>query len=232
MKRIARLVFVMLLAGCQQTPQRIDTPRTEGLDKSYTVDLPTGWIRQGTFDNSTLLASRNGFLLEFIAITKRPLKEAFLMTKKAATDGMLPAELAELEIAEIKSSDQFTAALTVVENEPAEIAGRDGFQIRVSYKNARGLEIQRVVYGFIDKTAYYQLAFQAPMLYYFDTYYPDFEKAVASFQLSAGNTKTAGVPAESVVLFAPCGSPVAPFTASGQKRARTDTKLTRELPSG
>jgi hypothetical protein len=224
MKRIARLVFVMLLTGCQQTPQRIDTPRTEGLDKSYTVDLPTGWIRQGTFDNKTLLASRNGFLLEFIAIAKRPLKEAFPMTKKAATEGMLPAELAELEIAEIKSSDQFTAALTVVENEPAEIAGRDGFRIQVSYKNARGLELQRVVYGFIDKTGYYQLAFQAPMLYYFGTYYPDFEKAVASFQLSGDSKKTSGTRGSPLSCSPSCGNTVALFTAGGRKRWRTDTR--------
>jgi predicted dehydrogenase len=51
-------------------------------------------------------------------------------------------------------------------------------------KNSRGLEIQRVVYGFADKSAYYRIHFTAPKLYYFDTYYPEFEKTVASFKVT------------------------------------------------
>jgi hypothetical protein len=38
------------------------------------------------------------------------------------------------------------------------------------------------------------MSFEAPALYYFDTYYPDFQKAVASFELrGAGNKKTTGI---------------------------------------
>ena len=190
MKPVITLLLVLLFVGCAQVPSRVDTPRNEGPDKSYTVELPIGWIKQATPDNATLLASRNGFLLEVIAITKRPVKEAFPKIKKAATPEMLPAELAELEIAQMKSQDQFTAALTVMENEPAEIAGHTGFRVGVRYKNNRGLEIQRVVYGFADKSAYYDIGYGAPILYYFDTYYPDFQKVVASFQLSDSNKKT------------------------------------------
>jgi hypothetical protein len=191
-KKSSIFALVLLVAACVAPPQRVDTPRTEGPDKAYSVDLPVGWIRQVT-QNRQLLASRDGILLDYILISKTSLKEAFPKTKKAASDSMLPAELAEFEIAEIKSQDQFTAALTVVENEPAEIAGQEGFRIRMRYKNSRGLEIQRVVYGLADKSAYYQIAFEAPSLYYFDAYYPAFQKTVASFQLS-GNKKTASLP--------------------------------------
>jgi hypothetical protein len=188
MNRILASMFVILFAGAgcaPMPPSRVDTARSEGPDKSYTVDLPIGWIKQGSPDSRNLFASRDGFLLEAIAIKKQPIKEAFPKTKKAATAQMLPAELAELEIAEIKSQDQFTAALTVTQNEPAEIAGQEGFCLRVRFRNTGGLEIQRVVYGLVDKSAYYEIAFQAPMLYYFDKYYPDFEKVVESFQLTA-----------------------------------------------
>jgi hypothetical protein len=185
MTRILASMFVLVFTACMQMPSRVDTARSEAPDKSYTVDLPIGWIKQGSPNNRTLAASRDGFLLEAIAITKHPIKEAFPKTKKAATAQMLPAELAELEIAEIKRQDEFTAALTVAQNEPAEIAGHEGFDLRVRYKNTRGLEIQLVVYGFVDKAAYYEIAFQAPMLYYFDKHYPDFQKVVESFQLTA-----------------------------------------------
>ena len=81
--------------------------------------------------------------------------------------------------------DEFTAALNVLENEPAEISGTDGYKLRMSYRNSRGLEIQRVVYGFADKSAYYRIHFTAPKLYYFDTYYPEFEKVIGSFKMVA-----------------------------------------------
>jgi hypothetical protein len=185
MNRILALMFVILFAGCVPMPSRVDTAHSEGPDKSYTVDLPIGWIKQGLPNNLTLIASRNGFLLEAIVIAKQPIKEAFPKTKKAATAQMLPAELAELAIAEMKSQDEFTAALTVTQNEPAEIASHEGFGLRVRFRNTRGLEIQRVVYGFVDNSAFYEIAFQAPMLYYFDKYYPDFQKVVESFRLTA-----------------------------------------------
>ena len=183
MTRMLASLSIVLLAGCVAHPQRVDKPHTEAPDKSYTVDLPVGWIMQTAPDGKAVLVSRNGFLLEVIVFTKRPLKEAFPKTRKAATAEMLPAELAELEIAEAKTQDEFAAALSVLENEPAEISGQDGFKLRVSYKNSRGLEIQRVVYGFAEKNAYYRIHFTAPRLYYFDTYYPEFEKVMASFKM-------------------------------------------------
>jgi hypothetical protein len=42
-----------------------------------------------------------------------------------------------------------------------------------------------VEYGLADKSGYYLLDYFAPTLYYFDKYYPDFQKVVESFQLTA-----------------------------------------------
>jgi len=196
------VTMALLSTGCVQTPTRVDVARSEAPDKSYTVDLPVGWIKQVSYDNRKLFASRDGPLLEVIEVSRHPLKEAFPKTKHAASDSMLPAELAELEIAEIKTEDQYTAALNVMQNEPAEIGGHEGFRIRVSFKNARGLEIQRVTTGFADKAAYHQLAFQAPILYYFDTYYPEFEKTLASFQLAGSAKKTGSIPATTMTARA------------------------------
>ena len=187
MRYAAPVMLVALLAGCAGQPARVKEARTDAPDKSYVVELPVGWIQQTTQDKR-LMASRDGFLLEEIVIAHRPLKEAFPKTKAAATDSLLPSELAERELAEDKAQDQFLAAATVVSNEPFEISGREGFQLRISYHNNRGLELQRVVYGVADKSGYYRIAFEAPMLYYFDTYYPQFEKVVTSFQLAGGKS--------------------------------------------
>ncbi len=184
MSRLLIAPIALLLAACVPQPARVDTPRTEAFDKSYTLELPLGWVKQPLMDKS-LLASRDGPLLEAIFIIRRSSKEAFPRTKKAAADHMLAAELAELEIAEIKTQDEFTAALSVLENEPVQVSGHDAYRLKLVYKNANGLEIGRVVYGFVDASSYYKLQYNAPRLYYFDRYYPDFEKAVTSFQLAA-----------------------------------------------
>ena len=184
MRRIAIAALFAALAGCVPAPVRVDTPRTQGPDKSYTVDLPAGWIRQYTPENN-LIVSRDGFLLQTIAIVRRPVKGAFEHTKKDASDTMLPSELAELEIAEIKVRDELTEALTVIENEPALVGGNEGFRVKVSYRNPRGLEIHEEVYGVVDKTRLYLLVYRAPRLYYFGKYHPDFQRTVESFRIAA-----------------------------------------------
>jgi hypothetical protein len=178
------VALCMALAGCVPAPARVNTPRTEAPDKSYTVDLPTGWIKQYTMENN-LIASRDGYLLETLAVVRRPLKQAFERTKKDAADTMLPSELAELEIAEIKARDELSEALTVLENEPALVSGKEGFRVKVSYRNPRGLELHEEVYGVVDKSRLYLLVYRAPRLYYFPKYHPDFQRTVESFRIAA-----------------------------------------------
>ena len=183
MNKLILALTSILLAGCIPPATRVDSPRTEALDKAYTVDLPSGWIREYTSERN-LVASRDGFLLESIAVVRHPLKDAFPRTKKAATDALLPSELAELEIAEIMARDELTAALTVLENDPAPLSGKEGFRLKVSYNNPRGLEFIEVVHGAVDGTALYLVTYRAPRLYYFERYYPEFQKTVASFTLN------------------------------------------------
>jgi hypothetical protein len=188
MKRLlcGAVLAVPLMAGCVQQPARVDSPQTVAADKSYTLDLPLGWVRQFT-QNGALLASRDGFLLETILVERSPLKSAFPKTKKAATANTLPSELAELVVAELKATNELLSALTVVETEPALVSGREGFRLRVAYRNERGLEILREVIGVTDKEHYYQLSFIAPKLYYFAKYQPDFARSAESFKLASTN---------------------------------------------
>lgn len=178
------LLVCAALVGCIPAPARVDNPRVEALDKSYTVDLPVGWIRHYTQAKS-IVASRDGFPLETLAVVRRPLKRAFERTEKDASTSMLPSELAELQIAEIKARDEQTAALTVLEDEPALVSGKEGFRVKVAYRTPRGLEIHEEVHGVVDPSGLYLLVYRAPRLYYFDKYYPDFRRTVESFRLTA-----------------------------------------------
>jgi len=181
-KSLIAVLAVVTIAACVPQPMRIDAPRVEAADKSYALDLPVGWIRQFTPDKY-LIASRDGLPLDAIAVVKRPLKQGFPKTKKEARQDMLALELAELEIAELKSRDEQTQALIVLENEPAIVSGREGFRLKVSYRTPRGLEIHEVVYGFTDGSHMYRLDYRAPRLHYFDRYSADFENAVRTFSI-------------------------------------------------
>ena len=203
---VKKLVLPLLFAGtvaCVPPPARVNVPLTEAPDKSYTVDLPVGWIRdfaqdfgcssafllldcRWTAPVKTLLVSRDGFTLQTIGITHRPAAQAFPRTRKSVTAGASPSELAELQIAEMKAETQQMAALMVMGNEPATLDGRDGFRVRVSYHTARGLEIHRVTYGVPDKSGYYRIEYVAPKLYYFDATIADFEKVVSSLRIAGG----------------------------------------------
>lgn len=189
MKKLLSIVALIGVAACVPPPARVDVPRTEALDHSYNVDLPVGWIRHYTQDR-VLVASRDGFALQVIRVTHRPLDKAFPRTKKAASEAILPSELAELQIAELKTASAQTAALTVIDNQPVTLDGRDGFRVRVSYYTPRGLEINQVIYGLTEKSDYYYMEYVSPKLYYFDRTFGDFEKVVASFR-TAAKAKTA-----------------------------------------
>jgi hypothetical protein len=188
-----RILIPMLLAGllaaCVPPPARVDVPRTEATDKSYTVDLPVGWIRHFAQDG-TLLVSKDGFALQTIGVTRRKPDAAFPKTKKSASESLLPSELAELQIAEMKTETEQMAALKVLENEPAIVSGKEAFRVRTTYLTQRGLEIQRVTYGVADKSGYYRIEYVSPKLHYFDRTYPDFEKSLASFRIASAD-KTA-----------------------------------------
>ena len=73
----------------------------------------------------------------------------------------------------------------MLENEPATVSGKEGFRVRVAYRNPRGLEIHEEVYGVVAQSRLYLLVYRAPRLYYFPKNYPDFQRTVESFKTGA-----------------------------------------------
>jgi len=181
MKRLlALLSMTALLAGCA-TYALTDAGPTAGPDKSYSIQLPQNWVRL-TSDNKRVIVTRDGFGLQRIMITRAEAKDAFAKIKKPAGDNLLASELAELQIAELKSAR--TPNLTVVENLPARIGGKTGFRLRIRFLNDDGLAFDQVWCGVLDRGHYYLISFHAPELYYFDKYLPYFDRTLASFKLS------------------------------------------------
>ncbi|HRH82021.1 MAG TPA: hypothetical protein PLW81_13330 [Thiobacillaceae bacterium] len=182
MKKILILALLLVLAGCAVW-QRVDNARAEAPDKSYTVDLPLGWVRL-MLDSQAIALTRDGFALNRIYIQRLDLAKAFPQLKKHASAELLPSELAEQQIAEAKTAAKETV-LTVLENAPTLVGGQPGYRLRLQQRNPRGLALDRVIYGCATAKGYFTLTYEAPALHYAARNLPEFEKTVASFRLAA-----------------------------------------------
>ncbi len=179
---IAVLLCTLLIGGCVTSWQRVNEQRRVVTASSYSVKLPLGWTSKG--DEHLMLVSRDGPNLQKITLRVSSLDKAFPEIEKAASAGMLPSELSELFVAEVKKRDKSgLPSLEVTGNSPAILAGHDAFRVSVSYRLDNGLEYGLTGLGFIANGHYYQFVYAAPKLVYYDQGLPAFEDMVASFKL-------------------------------------------------
>ena len=183
MRRLLALLMISALLGGCATFEVIEKSQATGPDQSYTIDLPLNWIRQ-TSVTERIVVTRDGFRLQSIAVSRTLSKDAFPKLKKSADEKLLVSELAELQVAETKSGSEQMSNLTVVENVPASVGGKNGFKLHVQFKNPRGLNFDLIYYGVLYKGYYYLVSYLPPRLYYFEKYRPDFERTAASFRLT------------------------------------------------
>jgi hypothetical protein len=183
MKKLLWLLMICMgLSGCAVW-SKVEKSSFTAQDRSYSVELPVGWARLhlGRSENDVFI-TYDGPGIERIEIAKRENKDAFPKIKKAANENMLAFELAELMVAELKTTEALDN-LEVVQNSPAMISGIPGFKLELNGKNHKGVEFGLLVYGVAGKNGFYTLTYQAPRLHYFQKYSGVFEQTVASFKL-------------------------------------------------
>lgn len=187
MKKLFRCLLVITLilsiVGCAIWTRIEKTETVSGPDNAYSVELPEGWVRASIVQDRILI-TRDGPRIQFIEIVNLAHDKAFPTLKKTSTGDMLPTEIAELYVAELKSQEGM-GGLTVMENNPADIGGHPGFRLNLRFKTVRGLEYGRSVHGYADTSGVYLLSYQAPMLRYFNQGVTTFEQTVKTFKPSA-----------------------------------------------
>jgi hypothetical protein len=183
MKRAAAAIaLAAALAGCASW-EAIEPGDANLREDGYEVTLPTGWVRV-MYETQEVILTREGVMLQQIALKSVPHGKAFPRLKKAAGDQLLPSELAELQIAETKRSSQVESNLEVLENAPWETGGRTGFRVRLRFVTPRGIPFEQLLYGVCDGKNYYLMGLQAPGFYYFDAHREEFERMVATFRFA------------------------------------------------
>lgn len=176
--RLAIGLLLISLAAC--TPwTRVDSgSRNESRHNDYTLDLPLGWVKR-TADTNDLFVTRDGPALNYIVVNRQPHDRKLPRTKRETRADMLPHEIAELAIAEWKSSEA-TANLQVLSNTPIMLDGHPAVRVHIRFKNDRGLPIERVMVALVDTKGRLSLQYEAPAIVYFQRSLPAFEAMVAS----------------------------------------------------
>ncbi|MBI2231984.1 MAG: hypothetical protein HYU46_23160 [Deltaproteobacteria bacterium] len=199
------LAGLALLAGCAPYVTVGGKYMASGGD--FEVDFPQGWRKhEMAFDNDRasimmleelrkqrelkwdiVRITRDGLMLQRIAIGKMTSDTELSHTKKRLAKDALPQEVAELIIDDFRSNSELQNQ-QLVENSPAKIAGYPGFKLVYSYQTKKGLTVKAVYYGLILATplpTIYYLVYEAPERHYFAKDLPIFERLKETFTIKA-----------------------------------------------
>jgi len=193
-KSIFVILLLLTVSGC--VPQgwvMTDSKNRTVVGENISVTFPKGWMqtrlpvgqpvynkKRKVIPQETVTASRDGVGLGTITAVKRFNKFAFPSIEKKLSPDMLPSEVAELYVTDLRRQSGLER-LKVISTKPAMIGKKHGFRVVVTYKNKDGLRIMRETYGFVDNTGLYMISYTGPYLYYYKHDHPEFAQTVRSF---------------------------------------------------
>lgn len=148
----------------------------------FKAELPAGWMRFASPQHQLFL-TRDGSLLDSIAITKSKTNSEFPNTKRKITEDMLLQEIATLVVDEF-SLDQAYKNFAILSNQPSKIGGVDCFKLEYTFNSDRFVEYKGIIYGFVLDRRYYQVEFVATQQHYYDSTIKDFENFISSFVIN------------------------------------------------
>jgi len=181
---ISVLLSLLLLTSCVSNWTRVDDKNRLYQNSYFTFNAPPGWMLLDGGDSVTL--SRDGPDLQRIGVVFNPPDEAFPTIKKPASTDMLPSELAERTIAEIRASQEDgMPGMEVVSNKPATIDGHQGFALHLRFKLDSGLRYETLVNGFVTQQGLYALYFRAPTLHFFSRDREAYNNIVETFRIKS-----------------------------------------------
>ena len=175
------ILLLIPLAGCASLWTRIDAGTVAFVSEHYAASLPQDWVR-AEIDKS-LYITRDGLSIQRITIEFHEHDKAFERTGQKSAADMLPSELADRYIAEMRAADEHgLPSLEVLSNRPATIDVRPGFALHLRFLSERGLRYERLVNGFANQDGLFVISFQAPTLHFFERDRDAFHGVVGSFR--------------------------------------------------
>ena len=145
-----------------------------------TADVPQGWSRFET--GKDIMLTKDGFLLNFIQISRTPYGEKYQNTELTIRPGMTELDASQI-VLEAMQSDQDRRNLTIIDNRPAAVAGYPGFRLEVTFQNEDNLTVHEIIYVALTPGSYLVALARSPDRYYAEMMTGVFEKVVSSIQL-------------------------------------------------
>lgn len=200
MKKAITISYLVLLSGC--APYVLVGGKYTAGPENFEVDLPEGWKKhEMRFDNSPISRAmlqelnkrrdpagdvvritRDGLLLQQIVIGRILLDKEWPHTKRKLAKTMLPQEVAEVIIDNIRSNPNISNQ-NILENSPAKLSGYAGAKIIYTYHTKESLRIKGAHYGTMVGDWYYYVLYEAPERYYFAKDYRAFEQIKDTFRI-------------------------------------------------
>jgi hypothetical protein len=160
---------------------RVDAKSVAYKGNHYTVDLPTGWVRLQR--NEVTVTTRDGIGVQSITFAFRKHDAAFEESEQKSTPDMLPSELADRYVAEVRAADEHgLPSLEIISDRPVKIDGRLGFELHLKFLNEDGLRYERLVSGFVNAAGFFAVSYQAPSLHFFERDRGIYQKVLQTFK--------------------------------------------------
>jgi hypothetical protein len=178
------LIIVGLLTGCPGQWVKVkDTDRN--LDTQYySLELPSNWVKiqyQGDW-----IISRDGPSIQKIVISGADHDDAFPSAELKSSTQMLPSELAERYIADLKKEDQDgLPSFQLEKNQPISVGDKQGFYIQAKYRTESGINYRIQAAGFVSDKGFVSISYTAPVLHYYERYSNQFDQIVASLKVKS-----------------------------------------------
>jgi hypothetical protein len=197
------LLNLLLFSSCG-APYALVRGRHVSADANFTVDLPDGWRQHNaSFDSLKVVTemlgkrrkldwdvirlTRDGLLLQQIAIGRIPIAEELPYTKRKFADNMIPLEAAEVISDDMRSNSNLYHQ-QIVEDAPAMLGGYQGFKLHYAYRTEEELKVEGLFYGTLVGPWLYYVLYEAPTQHYFAKDLQLFEKTRSSFEILKGGT--------------------------------------------
>lgn len=126
--------------------------------------------------------TQDGVDLGYIEIIRQPLDERLEHTRLSLRPDMLPVELMELEMDDLRSQRKI-GHLTIDAVDPYQLSGVDGFRMEYMLRRHSGLEVQGIRYGILKGKWFYRLQMEAARGHYFEKYRKEFENFAKYFKV-------------------------------------------------
>jgi hypothetical protein len=149
----------------------------------FKVAPPEGWKQIPIEDEPIVFLTRDGGYKQFIWVQERALSRPFQFTQKLITQGMTPAQAAEVVLTEI-AADQNIRNFSVLENVPVQVAGYRGFRLSFIYTDADNFLFKVLYHGFIHGENLYNLRYGATSDELYEKDFKTFQGVLNSFKLA------------------------------------------------